>query len=240
MKNSSAHRTAGSFTLIELLVVIAIIAILAAMLLPALQQARNKAQSTKCINNLKEVVRLAGTYADTYNGFYPKSGYPDKWYYGAYWVPVFVNIKLLPSDTVINSSMNGGIPKGILNCPAEQRKKVVSTTGATEVHWNAFKGTHYGFNSYNNGYKNSAARRPASTCWAGDSWYWAGYSSVAGGYLPKGSIRGMYYFPGERHNERWNAAYLDSHIASLKGYPAKGAYPDKITVFWDLNSQVSW
>ena len=67
----------NKFTLIELLVVIAIIAILAAMLLPALQSARARAQATKCVSNLKQMGTIASTYMDDHRGFWPAGSRND-------------------------------------------------------------------------------------------------------------------------------------------------------------------
>ncbi len=72
------------FTLIELLIVIAIIAILASMLLPALNKARTRAQSIACLNNLKSIGMGFNLYADSYADYYPSIGYTSD-HIGKYW-----------------------------------------------------------------------------------------------------------------------------------------------------------
>jgi prepilin-type N-terminal cleavage/methylation domain-containing protein len=65
--------TRKGFTLIELLVVVAIIAILAAMLLPALQGAKEKSKRSLCMSNLRQYGLAAGSYAIDWSGWFPPS-----------------------------------------------------------------------------------------------------------------------------------------------------------------------
>lgn len=83
--NTRSKRCKSHFTLIELLVVIAIIAILAAILLPALQSARERGRSASCTNNIKQLGTLVEFYVSTYDGYLPaakshKDGY-NRWHY---------------------------------------------------------------------------------------------------------------------------------------------------------------
>ena len=62
----------GGFTLIELLVVIAIIALLLAILMPALQRVKRQAEATTCLSNLKQIGMAAELYAYDYERYIPR------------------------------------------------------------------------------------------------------------------------------------------------------------------------
>ncbi|MCM8788585.1 MAG: DUF1559 domain-containing protein [Candidatus Omnitrophica bacterium] len=135
------------FTLIELLVVVAIIAILGAMLLPALSKAREKARQAVCMNNLKQLLLIWRLYIDDYNGYLPVCNPYTTWgYYDRVnWVYLLIPYTNVRYRTYFQPSQNRLYlylltRENIFLCPSVAKYYIPGTTTSAFI--------SYGMNRY--------------------------------------------------------------------------------------------
>ncbi len=181
-RGNQVGRQLAGFTLIELLVVIAIIAILAAMLLPALASAKDKARRTTCINNQKQIILAAHMYAGDFGDHLPYPNWNPPWdvvgwlYDGTAGSPP--NLSIAPYNMHPELAYQGGLlwtylgkTIGVYKCPTDLATdtpgyKIRANKLSTYV-WN---GAVCGFGDVKSGYKLGNFNQDAFIGWEPDEY----------------------------------------------------------------------
>ena len=222
------HIMRRSFTLIELLVVIAIIAILAAMLLPALNKARMTAQKSSCQNNLKSMGNAVAMYTADHEDTLPGLNSPARFGMAAWKerIAPYLGIPVKLTDT--GTEWTKELSHGIFRCPIwrPEMAKVGSNHLAEDHNYGGGYGYGYYGDKYATGYQHAGRQmifwkkittvgNPSETLIISDS---------SDGTATAESAHTVIYVPNsanvekepDRHGNEFNVLWVDGHVAPLK------------------------
>jgi prepilin-type N-terminal cleavage/methylation domain-containing protein/prepilin-type processing-associated H-X9-DG protein len=235
-----------AFTLIELLVVIAIIAILAALLLPVLAKAKDKAKAIQCASNEKQIGLGYLMYSADYNSYIPVAGqnrgggtvWPSEWY-------AEISVYFGKGTTNIGSLSSQGTLEA---CPSFDTNKLARIGLSTDPNLLSYGG--YGHNydylgyfqgdtTYSDRQKITAIVKPAETIWNSDTL--DPLSSDVGVHI---ELFGYSYPPSQlfglapagrgytRHSLGANYSWADGHAQYYKWVNMKSR-PNDVDWYWE-------
>lgn len=232
MKKHSESR----FSLVELLVVIAVIAILAGMLLPALNAAKSKAQSITCINNLGQVMKAQMNYASDYGDCMV-----SHLIFGSTWIPYSVVLgKYVPTDPPLDRTVY--LSPKLLQCPSNPENRPPASSwgwhdvyGFLYVSWTGRR-EYDAFRLRNDGgifYPVHRISAPSKTVMAADTATKSGRGFH--GFFPEEAVdvqQGAIYM---QHNNRTNSAFADGHVSAMSWFQLKKNTIRPFKVGYDFN-----